>query len=358
MNWDLFMKSGALLGTTPGRVLAGWGEWRKSASPSGETPSFYVPDFFLSEPLPWRIPSHWAELSVAELLEAARSRMPLEGPASAELQWSEPGFEGFARQFAELQALFSKGELTKAVPVVFARSPLPERDPERVNVAWPGRILVRLLEGAAGPSARVFGYWEGGYRDGAEGILGATPEDLFRVSEGKLRTMALAGTYPPSTGDAILRDPKERREHQIVIDDISGRLSGFGRVSVEETEALELPTLTHLRTAISVELAASPRFDELVAALHPTPALGAFPREAGREYLRAHGSGRGRFGAPFGARLPSGEAYCAVAIRNLQWKNGVASIGTGCGVISESVLSREWEELALKRESVRRALGV
>lgn len=349
MNWDLFIQSGALLGTTPGRALVGWGEWRSSASPSHEIPSFYQPDFFLTDALPWRIPSQWALVDLRELREIARFEGRPENRGFEPFRWTEPSIDGFAREFEALQSEFGSGKLTKAVPVVFARSPLPEEEPG----SWLGAVLSRLIEGSAGARSRIFGSW-----DLFEGIVGATPEDLFTLSDGRLRTMALAGTYPPGSGDAILRDPKERREHQIVIDDIASRLEGFGAVQVGETEALELPSLTHLRTPIEVGLRGAPRFEELVAALHPTPALGAFPREAGRDYLLTHGAGRGRFGAPFGALLPTGEAFCAVAIRNLQWKAGVASIGTGCGVISESVLSREWEELRLKRDAVRRSLGV
>jgi isochorismate synthase EntC len=48
-----------------------------------------------------------------------------------------------------------------------------------------------------------------------------------------------------------------------------------------------------------------------------------------------------------------------VAIRNIQFnENGVVSLGSGCGIVNSSELQSEWQELLLKRQTVREMLGI
>ena len=95
--------------------------------------------------------------------------------------------------------------------------------------------------------------------------------------------------------------------------------------------------------------------------LHPTPALGVYPRgEAGSAWLAGidPDGERGRFGAPFGLRWPSGAGRCVVAIRNLQYRAGRLDIWAGCGVVSQSRYEDEWQEVLDKMQAVRALWGV
>ena len=47
-----------------------------------------------------------------------------------------------------------------------------------------------------------------------------------------------------------------------------------------------------------------------------------------------------------------------MAIRNLQWNGDALRIGSGAGLLPESHLEREFEELREKREQVKALLGV
>jgi isochorismate synthase EntC len=74
---------------------------------------------------------------------------------------------------------------------------------------------------------------------------------------------------------------------------------------------------------------------------------------------------RVRYGAPFGLVLSSPGSRtlefqdCLAAIRNVQWSNGRApTLGSGCGFVKESATDREWAELKLKRDSVKKVLNV
>jgi menaquinone-specific isochorismate synthase len=204
--------------------------------------------------------------------------------------------------------------------------------------------------------------------------LGATPEVLFSVAGVEdstiVQTVALAGTRAaePGAAHALLADSKERYEHQLVIDDLLETLAPLGRVEIGQTRVVELPTLIHLKTPINVRVPRSTSTpistEGLARRLHPTPALGVSPRRLGfSEILRWDGGeSRGGFGAPFAvdATLADGTRICecVVAIRNIQWHDGTIRLGSGCGIVPASDIEREWRELKLKRESVKKMLGL
>ncbi|AFY03069.1 chorismate-binding protein [Bdellovibrio bacteriovorus] len=263
--------------------------------------------------------------------------------------WEEPRLEDFAEALSVIQSRIEKNEIQKAVPVVFARSA------QTVTAGDRARLLLKLSEAPA--TLFVYGFWKDG-----EGVLGATPETLFDFSKGVLKTMALAGTCPKSESterESLLNDEKEMYEHRLVVEDITERLSAWGTVRASAPYILELPTLYHLKTDISVVCQKQPDFVQLVKALHPTPALGVAPRSAGYTWMQALPGQQGRrwYGGPVAFMGPE-EALCLVGIRNLQWSQDSAMIGSGCGVVAASELEREWRELFQKRLSVKKILGL
>jgi menaquinone-specific isochorismate synthase len=217
--------------------------------------------------------------------------------------------------------------------------------------------IVRRMQSLSEP-ARAFG-WSAADK----GILGATPEVLFSTDGVRFTTMALAGTRPSARAEELLDDPKERDEHQIVIEDIKDRLQPDGAVTVGRTGVMVFSGLAHLLTDITFEPPHPQRFgfDEMIRRLHPTAALGASPRsDESARWLREadRGVGRGFFGAPFGFQRADGSGLCIVAIRSLTWRGGLARIGSGAGIVSQSSMDAEFEELRRKREQVKRLLGL
>ena len=104
-----------------------------------------------------------------------------------------------------------------------------------------------------------------------------------------------------------------------------------------------------------------PAFEEIVQALHPTPALGAHPREVGRYWLLDYQQhfDRLRFGAPVGYTDPSTRiSRCFVAIRNVQWQPNRMLIGAGCGIVANSDPETEWNEILLKLKAVKALLNL
>lgn len=334
----------AFIQTAPDRLFVGWGPFEQLPFRRPERPAFFITDFFLDDPHPWRHPVEWEELSIAELV----ARFEDEGAPPVE--WTSPSLEEFALLFDSARAAMARGDFKKIVPVIFEDGRLRERGD------WRRHLLGRL---AAIPShMRAYGY---SYH--SHGMIGATPEVLFEADARGYRTMALAGTRPIARAAELLRDAKELLEHRLVVDDIVRRLAPFGNLEVGTLGILELPSIAHLATPIRFEENGVEKmsFAEMVRRLHPTAALGVSPRnEAGERWLREADRGvkRRTFGAPFGLERPDHFALALVAIRNVQWQADRLRVGSGAGQLAESQLEREFEELRSKREQVKALFGV
>ena len=385
-----FLRNGCFFAIGPSDLLIGWGEWRTAPQPGTSPCAIFSPGFYFnqqSDPRSdqhdravdqnaWRMPAHFEvitrELFTISVLSKLRAEVNSQIPEltfgkedfGQRFQWVEPRLEVFEQQVRVIRERFSEGRLEKAVPVVHSQAR---------EIMTQDRLVAILEQMNAAPTNLIpQGFWDA---HSGEGLLGATPERLFSIEKStekyrdgsRLVTMALAGTRAKSAegNDAtkLLNDPKERHEHQLVIDDLRERLSRYGIVEVGETKVADLPTLYHLKTALTVT-GSEMDFDSVARDLHPTPALGISPRSFGLENMKQWDDLklRGRYGAPFGLRLRTEKLDiqdCLVAIRNVQWtKSHAPTLGSGCGFVKESVVDREWAELQLKRDSVKKVLNV
>jgi menaquinone-specific isochorismate synthase len=335
----------AFIQIAPDRLFVGWGPFEQLPFRLPERPAFYVTDFFLDEPHPWHHPAVWEELSIDEL--ASR----ITGTTAPEIAWSAPVHHDFQRLLESAHAAMDRGEFQKIVPVLF----------EHGRLANGGDHWRFLLSRLATVPPGMLAY---GYAHQNRGLIGASPELLFRGIPRGYRTMALAGTRTVSRASELLHDVKELREHRFVVDDIVRRLAPFGNVEVGTLGVMSLPGIAHLVTPIFfAESGGGERmtFTEMVRRLHPTAALGVSPRsDAGMRWMREADRGVERriFGAPFGLEREDGTALAIVAIRNVQWSGETMRIGAGAGVLRESVLDRELEELRQKREQVKALFGI
>lgn len=339
------MRDFAFIQTSPGRALVGWGPFEQLPFRRPERPAFYVSDFFLDDPHPFRHPAEWEELSFDEL--AAR----FEDEDVPEIEWEPPSREDFTRLFDSAQAAMQRGDFTKIVPVLFENGRFTRRG------KWWRHLIGQLTSLPPGLRAYGFSYAQ-------HGMIGATPEVLFQAESHGYRTMALAGTRPVSRAEELLHDAKERREHRLVVDDIVRRLAPFGNIEVGPLGLLKLPSIAHLMTPIFFAESGGSEamsFGEMVRRLHPTAALGVSPRTpAGERWLREADRGvkRRTFGAPFGIEREDRSALALVAIRNVQWNGEHVRVGSGAGMLLESQLDREFEELRQKRDQVKALFGI
>ncbi|MDY7231616.1 isochorismate synthase [Hyalangium rubrum] len=190
-------------------------------------------------------------------------------------------------------------------------------------------------------------------------FLGATPETLCRVEGRTLETEALAGSAAPGQAEGLGGSDKESREHQSVVRYILSALRPVAEHVTADAEPslLTLKNVVHLRTGIRAELREGVSPAQVVAALHPTPAVGGVPREHALGFLHEHEAlDRGWYAGPVGWIGPSG-AHMAVALRSALVTGAHARLFVGAGIVQGSSAEAEWRETEMKSLAMLRALG-
>lgn len=197
---------------------------------------------------------------------------------------------------------------------------------------------------------------------GGKTFMGASPETLVRIQNGKLETEALAGSVPNVPGADVsalaaqlLADDKERREHRAVIDFIAEKIRSLGAEPLfpDEPEVVVLPNILHLRTPISARLSRPTHILEVVEALHPTPAMCGTPTEKARKKILAtEPFSRGNFAGPLGFFDENGEGFFAVGIRCAEISGCEIQLFAGSGLVVGSIPEREFAEIDSKFSAV------
>lgn len=199
-------------------------------------------------------------------------------------------------------------------------------------------------------------------------FLGATPERLIRLRGEEVRTAAVAGTAPRGAtedadrrlGEELRANPKERLEHAVVVDVVKDVMTEVcvGVAAPAEPELLRVANVQHLSTPLVGRLRDPLSVLDLVERLHPTPAVGGFPRHAALQWIRQHEDlARGWYAGPIGWINHAGEGEFAVAIRSAVMSGSEAVLFAGCGIVADSDPDQEYAESALKMRPMLEALG-
>lgn len=199
------------------------------------------------------------------------------------------------------------------------------------------------------------------------GFLGATPERLINLQNRQFDTMALAASIARGDTEAedaklaqtLLTDPKERHEHQLVINELIARLTPIAEaLTVDDTSVMKLSNIQHLYTRAAGTLKDSASILTLVKLLHPTPALGGAPKDVALSLIRDFEVlPRGWFAAPIGYLTPDLSGRFAVAIRSAVVQQTRAWLFAGAGIVAASQADKEWQETELKFRPMLRALA-
>lgn len=259
--------------------------------------------------------------------------------------------EEWCRRVAATVAQIDEGRVDKVV--------LARRVDVRANRPFVLReVLSRLA--ALYPSCALFSL---------DGFIGASPELLIERRGDRLVSRPLAGTVARSGDeeidrelvDALLASRKNRHEHGFVPEGLREALVGVcTQLDVPDTPAvIGLRNVSHLATLITGRLRPGPGTSalELVARVHPTPALAGTPTDTALELLRqADGFDRGRFGGPVGWMDARGDGAWAVGIRCAQVDGAVARLYAGVGLVRGSDPEAELTETQLKLQALLAAL--
>lgn len=197
-------------------------------------------------------------------------------------------------------------------------------------------------------------------------FLGASPERLFLLDVKTLSTESLAGTRPRGRTEredkrlagALLDSEKERLEHGIVRDFIVSQLKQLcADYQIGKPAVRKLSAVQHLYTPLEGTLRESVVVDDVLHALHPTPAVCGEPRDAARELIeRLEMIPRGLYTGAMGW-AEADRAQVAVAIRCALLRDKHALLFAGAGIVPGSDADAEWEETENKLKTLLPALG-
>lgn len=272
--------------------------------------------------------------------------LPQEAPASPA---GEADRETLAGAIAEAVREIRAGRYEKVVLAGSRSAPL--------GGVTPADVLARLA--AAFPTCSVFSF-----RAGGSTWLGASPEPLAGVSAGRVELVSLAGSRRRGASPDLdrqleldlLGSPKERWEHRLVVEAIlceAGELVSGLHVPPEPS-VMKLANIQHLYTPITGRLAPGAGLLDLVERLHPTPAVGGWPRPAALDAIRRlEGMDRGWYAGPIGWVDPAGDGEFVVGLRTALLSSGAARLYAGAGIVADSTPAAELDEIESKLDALR-----
>lgn len=193
--------------------------------------------------------------------------------------------------------------------------------------------------------------------------LTATPEVLATVEGRQLTTMSLAGTQADEglPLDEVQWGAKELEEQRIVTDYISKVLKPYSsQLQVDGPTTISTGKVLHLRTMFKAQLKDTSQLPELLAKLHPTPAVSGFPKQEAMQviseiekYDRALYTGYfGLLGQDDITSRYAGITQLFVNLRCMQlFRRGVV-LYLGGGITADSDPEAEWHETELKAQTL------
>lgn len=191
-----------------------------------------------------------------------------------------------------------------------------------------------------------------------EAFIGISPEHLYKKQQSNLTTQALAGTRKRGAteqeddflSNELMSSVKDQEEFSYVSNFLQKMLAKlcFTYTKEKKNAVYKTGSLLHLEHSFSGDLKESISDKDLISYLHPTPAVGGFPKETALALIeKIEPFFRGYYASPIGWLSPS-SSDVIVAIRSALIKENCAIFFAGCGIIDKSDPKKEWEELEHK----------
>lgn len=200
-------------------------------------------------------------------------------------------------------------------------------------------------------------------------LIGASPEVLVTVQEGKAITRPIAGTRPRGQTpeeDAqleaeLLSDPKERAEHIMLVDlgrNDLGRVCEYGTVRVPELMIIERYShVMHIVSEVVGQLRPNADAFDVLRACFPAGTVSGAPKVRAMEIIdELEPTRRGVYAGAVGYFSFTGEMDTCITIRTILLKDGVAHVQAGAGIVADSVPEREYQECLNKARASLRAI--
>ncbi len=273
----------------------------------------------------------------------------------AEYNWGDGSLSPGEWQIRVAQAI-KEIESTKLEKVVLARD-LKVNSHRAID---PRKILRNLS--SEYPSTWIFA---------VDGLIGATPELLLRLSRGMVTSRVLAGTIS-KTGDdekdlalaaSLARSSKDLEEHEYAVRSVAEALDPFcTSTNVPESPfVLHLANVMHLATDVTGALIESKKSVDaftVLEKLHPSAAVCGTPTDIAAKLISdIEGMSRGRYAGPVGWLDARGDGELGIALRCGQITENELRIFAGCGIVAGSNPEKELTESNAKFAPMRSALS-
>ena len=275
--------------------------------------------------------------------------------ADAEFNWGDGSLSPAEWQLRVAKAI-EEIEKTELEKVVLARD-LIVNSHRPIDV----RKILRNL-GSEYPSTWIFA---------VDGLVGATPELLLRLSRGMVTSRVLAGTISKTGNDekdlalaaSLARSSKDLEEHEYAVRSVADALDPFcTSTNVPESPfVLHLANVMHLATDVTGALIESKKSVDaftILEKLHPSAAVCGTPTDLAAKVIRnIEGMSRGRYAGPVGWLDARGDGELGIALRCGQIKDNEIQIYAGCGIVAGSNPEKELTESNAKFAPMRSALN-
>ena len=114
--------------------------------------------------------------------------------------------------------------------------------------------------------------------------MGATPEQLLKVQEKNIKTVALAGTKTLDKKHLEWGN-KEKYEQQLVTNFILENIKKYVTEEIISSPyTYQAGNLLHIKTDIEATLQNKKDLKEVIEILHPTPAVCGFPKNLAKDF--------------------------------------------------------------------------
>jgi menaquinone-specific isochorismate synthase len=205
-----------------------------------------------------------------------------------------------------------------------------------------------------------------------DGLIGATPELLVRLSKSLVTSRVLAGTIRKTGNEdrdlalaaSLAKSSKDLEEHEYAVRSVADALAPFcSSTNVPESPfVLHLSNVMHLATDVTGVLNDSAKQADiftLIQQLHPSAAVCGTPTNAAKKFIiDFEKMNRARYAGPVGWIDANGDGEIAIALRcgQLSRDNKSIRIFAGCGVVAGSDPANELAESQAKLMPMRTAL--
>jgi len=207
-------------------------------------------------------------------------------------------------------------------------------------------------------------------RLGAASLVGASPEIMVRVEDGKVAVRPIAGTTVRGATPAederlareLLADPKELAEHTMLIDlgrnDV-GRVCKPGTVKLLERMVIERYShVQHIVSHVEGELRDGLDALDALRCCHPAGTVSGAPKVRAMEIIdELEPVKRGPYAGAVGYLDFRGNLDTCIALRTAILTPGEVHVQAGAGVVADSIPAAEYEETLRKARGTLAAIA-